>query len=261
MKYNYLKQLLNARTLHQKVRTYGDGDGEGEGGAGGDSPVKTFTQEEVNSLISGEKNKLKTKLTELQNQLQQFKQGGLSPDDRKKLEDQLEATRKTFLTKEQQVKEQAKAKERELTDRLTALEAEAKRWRDSYSNEVIGSSLLKAATSVKDTPPPNPDLIVDLLRSKTTLEELVGSDGSPTGEFAPKVAYQTVNEKGESLTLSLDPVEAVKRMAADTARYGALFGSNQRGGFNSSQHSRQVVTDAASYAELRKTGAHRQIGV
>lgn len=262
MKSHYLTQLMNARLYHNllKRHTYGEGEGEGDDASKGDPPPRTFTQDEVNTLMATEKNKLKGKITELQTQIQQTRDGGLSAEDRKKLEEQLEATRKTFLTKEQQVKEAAKAKESELTNKLTTLEKELEGWKGRYSNEVIGSTLLKAATGVKDTPPPNPDLIVDLLRSKTTLEPVLGSDGSPTGEFAPKVAFQTTDEKGESITLTLSPEDAVKRMAADTARFGALFGTSQRGGFNSVKHGKAVVTDADSYAQLRKTGGHLSIG-
>jgi len=262
MKKYYLHHLLHARrynALLKIIRTYGE-----DPPANDDPPPnnddRKFTQDEVNSLIAGEKNKLKSKITELQTQLNQAKEGGLSVEDRKKLEDQLEATRKTFLTKEQQIKEQVKNEKAELTKKITDLEQKAKGWEERYANAVIGTELLKAATSIKETPPPNPDLIVDLLRSKTTLEPVVGSDGSPTGEYAPKVAFATTDEKGESILLALSPEDAVKRMASDTARYGALFGTNQRGGFNSNRHGKAVVTDAESYAALRKTGAHKSIG-
>lgn len=256
------KIWMQTTAFHKKVRPAfrEDTTNETNKEPSKDPTAKTFTQEQVNTIIANENRKTQSKINLLQEQLTKYQQGGLSAEERKELEGQIEATRQSFLTKEQKAKEEKQRIEKESSEKIKSLEAETKKWKGLYTDTVIDNELRKAASN-SEVKAQNPTIIVDLLKSKTTLEPVIGEDGRPTEALEPKVLFSALNEKGELTQLSISPAEAVKRMASDTANYGSLFGTFQKGGPQLGGPTRAPVIDSQeSYMESRKSGSHLNIG-
>jgi hypothetical protein len=180
-------------------------------------PPKTFTQADLDKALAADKRTHQAQYTKLEKQLQDtLATAKLSTDERAKMEESLEDVRKQLRSKEEQAKLDKKKLEDEYTGKLTAAEQRAaaaeKRWQDS----AIERSLRDAAAAEDAF---NPDILVTVLRSQTKLV-----DDKPTVEF------ETVNDKGEAVTLMLTPLEAIKKLKEDAARFGNLFKSGVVGG-------------------------------
>jgi len=81
----------------------------------------------------------------------------------------------------------------------------------------------------------NNNTVMDVLRPRASLEEIMDEKGKGTGKFRTVVQYATTDsETGEPLTLSLTARAAVERMQAEPARYGNLFKAGLRSGIGSS---------------------------
>lgn len=196
-------------------------DGETPPGTPPADPPKSFTQEDLNKALAAEKRANQAQYQKLETQLQDtLASAKLTSDERAKLEESLEDVRKQMRSKEEQARVEKKRLEDEYSGKVSAAEQRAvaaeKRWQDS----TIERSLRDAAAAEDAF---NPDILVTVLRAKTKL-----IDDKPTVEF------DTVNEKGESVTLLLSPHEAVKKLKDEPAKYGGLFKSGVVGGVGGS---------------------------
>jgi len=184
-------------------------------------PPKMLTQEEFSKALAEDKRKHQAQYQKLESQLQStLESAKLTGEERTKLEESLEDVRKQLRSKEEQARVEKKRLEDEYTGKVSAAEQRAvaaeKRWQDA----TIERSLRDAAAAEDAF---NPDILVTVLRSKTKLVE-----------DKPTVEFDTVNEKGESVTLLLSPLEAVKKLKDEPAKYGGLFKSGVVGGVGGS---------------------------
>lgn len=178
---------------------------------------KTYTQDEFNNALAADKRAHQAQYQKLERQLQStLESAKLTSDERAKLEESLDEVRKQLRSKEEQAKLDRKKLEDEYNGKLTAAEKRAadaeRRWQDTTIERA-----LRDAAAAEDAF--NPDILVTVLRGRTKLTE-----------DKPTVEFDTVNDKGETVTLLLSPAEAVKRLKDDHARYGNLFKSNVVGG-------------------------------
>lgn len=220
-----------------------------------------FTQEDLNRFLAEDRRKnekrFKKQIEDLQSQMINMKENQ-SVEAQQEFETQLESMRQQFLTKEQKLQEKLKQEESARKAEINSLQEDRDIWKGMYAETRITTELQSAATGGK-IKPVNPNVVVDLLIPKTTLEPVIGDDGSPTGELAPKVSMMS-EQDGKPVQLSLSPAEAIERMAADTAKYGSLFASNQSGGLTTGSVSRRSVSSQEDYEAMRASGQHRTIG-
>lgn len=191
-------------------------------------PVKTFTQEQLNTILAEEKRKDKEKNEKFLNELKALKESGLTPEAKQQLEERIKNLEGDVFTKEQlgqQALEKAKADAENLKK---GLESDRDNWKGMYTEQTINNSLISAALTHKAI---NHDQIVPLLRGNTRLVEALDGSGKPTGKLVPEVLFKDTDPKsGAAVELKLTPDQAVKRMRENTAKYGNLFEGTKLGG-------------------------------
>lgn len=181
-------------------------------------PPKTFTQADLDKALAADKRTHQAQYQKLEKQLQDtLATAKLSADERAKMEESLEDVRKQLRTKEEQAKLDKKKLEDEYGGKLTAAEQRAvaaeKKWQDSTIERSI-----KDAAIAEDAF--NADIVVTVLRGQTKLVD-----------DKPMVDFVTVDpDTGETKVLQMSPLEAVKKMKEDAARFGNLFKSGVVGG-------------------------------
>jgi len=243
-----------------------EGDDKSKGGddktKGGDDKTKTFTQEDVNRLLSTNKRELKDQNEKMATELESFRKAkGLSDEERETLDSQIKALRNEKVSVEETLKRDLAKTKQERIDESKKLVEERDTWKSRYTGSTIRNSLIEAATTAKAY---SPSQVVELLYSKTELVEEVDSDGKPSGNYVPKVKMSTTKD-GKEITLTLSPTEALKQMKEDAESYGNLFVTDLKGGFGGSGGAggnkgapagKHIVKkgDQKAYNELRKKG-------
>ena len=275
---NYLQTLMLARTRQcfldpracfsvtlLPVTREDDGAGDaGEGGEGGNGgETKLLPQDEVNKILAKERRKSEAKISAIQDELKKYKEGGLSATERQELEEKLDKARRGLMSAEERAKEDARKRARETEEAIANAKKDAEGWKSRFTHNKVQTDLMRAASS-PDVKAHNPDLLVGILKNNTSVEEELDESGRPNGNFVTKVSFETVNEEGKTVVLSLAPAEAVKRMKDDTAKYGSLFASTQKGGFNGADHGGRRgsinLETQEDYMKARKEGKHKTIG-
>lgn len=243
------------------------GDDTGAGG-GGTPPAqktpasKSFTQDEVNSILARERKTLQTQNQTLVAQLETIQQAAnTTAEQRAELETQIEKLRATFTTDAERAAQQAKKLKDEYDGKLKSTEESAKSWQSRYAKAEIGRAISDAAVAHKAR---RAELIAAVLQPMTQIEETIGEDGKPTGEYAPVVNFEDINAEGKPVVLKLRVNDAVKRMRELPDLYGVLFDSDVAGGAggsapNSSRGKGGKINpmelakqDPAAYAAYRK---------
>jgi len=205
---------------------YDDPPAEGAEGQKKDDPpgkVKTFTQDEVNSLIAKERSKDKDRVNKLMTQLEEVKSSvSLTQQEKEGIEQQLETLRSELLTKEELSARERKKIEAQLSSERDAAIKAGKAWQSRYETATINRSLLDAAVAAEAFAPQQ---IMAILSPTSKVVEQLGSDGKPTGEFSVAVQFEDADKDGKPISLQLTPAEVVKRMKELPERFGNLFKS------------------------------------
>ena len=216
-------------------------------------------QAELNAMMAENRRKLTTQNQELVNQLEQLKQNTrLTQEERDELQTRITQLEEQYMTKEELAKREFSKKDKEFQKQLETLSKQTENWRTLYSSETIDRSLQDAAIEGEAL---RPSQIVDLLRGRTQLVEVVDESGQPTGRYAPIVKFNDVNDEGKNVVLDLHPRDAIKRMKELPDEYGNLFkgtatsGLGETGGASGSKSQpllKEILSDPAKYAEWRK---------
>ena len=247
----HARYLLRARSgLH--YIGYAEGDD-----AGGDDPndKPTISQNKLNQLLAENKRQLQQQNAALVKQLETIKQSAnMTEQQRSELESQIKALKDQYLTVEEKAKQEREALERELKQKEAALTQERDTWRGRYTQATISRSITDAAVAHDAF---NPAQIVALIGPNTSLDQEIDKDGKPTGQLVPITKFVHTDSKGEQVTLSLAPLEAVKKMK-DIEGYQNLFKSQAKGGagaqnYSSAKDQKNPPKDPAAYREWRKT--------
>lgn len=239
------------------------GDDSGAGGAGGgaggkgDDNAPKFTQAQVNKLLAENKRNLQktveTQVKELEN-LRKSK--SLSDKERDQLSTRIEELNNSLLTKEQlTVKEREKLATQHKQER-EMLTGERDFWKNAFHDSTITRSIADEAAGAEAY---STSQIVELLKSKTRLVEVLDEEGKPIpGEFIAKVKLTDTDKEGKPTTLDLTVKEALKRMKDRESDFGNLFKSGVAGGLGDSK-SRTTSKDVdpskmtpAQFREWRK---------
>lgn len=218
--------------------------------------TKTFTQEELNTILAKEKRAFQEERQKLSADLNAFKEKtNMTAQEKQELEARIEELQKATMTKEEIAqREQAKAK-KQYEDNLKALENEATSWKSRYTKETIARSILDEAVRNEAYAP---EQLVELLSVRSKLAPVLDEAGKPTGSFVTKVSFDDVDKDQKPVTLEMTIPETIKRMKEIPNRFGNLFksganngagGSNNGAGFKAGT----VVSDPENYRKNRET--------
>ena len=220
---------------------------------------KTFTPEQVETLLKEEKTKSQVERTKMVKQLEEIQQTStLNEQQRKDLEDQVTALHEASMTTEERAKSALARKEQEYSGKLVTTETERDEWKDKYTQTRINNSLLSAANNNELKPFHSGD-IVNALGNTTYLKERVDDLGKKTGEFDVLVKFDDIDKEGKTTTVEMDPGQVVAKMSKMT-RWSHLFQTSKTPGSGGSVSStgeevdliKLAKTDTKKFLELAK---------
>jgi len=188
------------------------------------------TQAEVNEYVAADRRKTDARYkaqlkAELQKQEATYNSlltnKNLTEQERDSLRASLDDVETQLFSEKEKAAKDKKKLEDSYTAKLTEVEKNAKGWESRYKESSIKRELQEAAVANDAF---NVRQMIDLLRPKTELFEVVDTDGKPTGEYQVLVELE-LSVDGKPTAMKLTPVEAVKKMRED-AGYSNLFKAN-----------------------------------
>jgi hypothetical protein len=199
-----------------------------EGNGTGEDDKPTISQKKLNSLLAEEKRKYQKQIEGQVTQLEELKKAqGLTQQQRDDLQKRIEDLNNSLLSKEELARKERERLGKEHQTALKGVTDERDTWKSRFAVSTINRSIQDEAVRAKAF---NPEQIVDLLATKSTLEEVTDAEGKPTGDFITKIRFSDVDKEGRPITLNLTVPEAVKRMKELPDRFGNLFESGLIGG-------------------------------
>ena len=176
------------------------------------TPNKLFTQDELNKILAEDKRKHQAALAKVEAKLQEtLKSATLSEQDRKTLEENLQAVQGQLRTKEQQAALERKQLEEQYQARVVDIEKKAIFFETLYRDSTIERALQDAAVKNDAF---SPSQIITQVRPWTKMIEIMDEKtGKGTGKYKPVVDMPDVDATtGEQVVMTRTPEEAVKRM-------------------------------------------------
>ena len=218
---------------------------------------KTFTQDQVNTMLADDRRKHVTNTQKAIDELNAIKaKADLSQQERTELEERVGQLQATLLTKD----ELAAKEKKKLEDQL---KTDTEEWKGKYTTlerryntETITRAITDAAVTNEAF---SPKQVVAILKPLTQITEVLDEKGNGTSEFAPRVKLPDTNERGEAVILDLAPPDAVKRMT-EVDEYFNLFkgkGTSGIGGTNNAAAAGEVDVSKMKpqeYMEKRRKG-------
>ncbi len=187
----------------------------------------TFTQAELNHILSEEKKKSKTTTEKQIKELETLKKSQtLSENDKKNLEARIDEMKNTLLTKEEIARKEKERLETTYKEQLTKVTQERDTWQNRYTQSTIDGEIVNQASTAEAF---SPEDLKALLGPNTRIVELNDEEGKGTNKFVPKVKFNDLDAEGKPITLDMTVEQAVKRMK-ELPRYGHLFKSTAAGG-------------------------------
>jgi len=231
----------------------GGGAGGGAGGAGGGADgggagggAKTFTQEQVDSIVGNAKKALMEKNSGLMAEIEALNQKSkLTAAETKRLEDANAELRKANMTVEQLKAEDEKKLRSTFETQITDLTTERDKWKTSFTKSSIERAIVDAAAANDAFVPAQ---VVAILEGKTRLVEDTDDEGKPKGVYTPKVTFEDTDKSGKPVTLELSVADAVKRMT-EMESFLNLFKGKGSGGIGGSNKSGSGKGGKMTHAE------------
>ena len=220
--------------------------------AAGDPPAdkpKTFTQEEMNTVLAAERRKTTKTNTQLAEELNALKaKANLTKDERDDLETRLDALQREHMTKEELAAQNTKKAEVERKKQIEDLQSESSLWKTKYVDQTVRREITDAAVA---TDAYLPAQIVSILRHTADLVPVIGADGKATDKFVTKVKLNSVSEDGDPIVLELTATEALKHMS-EQPEYANLFKAKGSGGFGGTNVGNSTPSDIKKLAQDTK---------
>lgn len=211
-----------------------DNEGGGEGGSpepSGQTPEpsasepsgegKTFTQADVDKIVTGRVKKLKEQLQTTETQYERLlKNQNLSQQERTELQNELEAVQSQLRTREQQAAYEAKKAQEQFKQTLETTTGERDHYKSLFETQTRDNAIMAAAVEHEAY---NPEQFISVLGPRTKIVEELDGNGEKTGRLVPRVEVEVTGEDGTTST-ELRPVsDAVAQMKEDREKYGNLF--------------------------------------
>lgn len=243
-----------------------DGSGTGDQADDKTTPKPKLTdlikehnlQDDLNAMMAENRRKLTQQNSELVKQLEEIKRNAaLTNEQRDELQGRITQLEEQYMTKEELAKREKDKQAKEYESKLQQTVEQSEQWKGLYTSSTIDRALQDAAVVGEAI---RPSVIVDLLRSKTQLTEVM-ENGQPTGRYTPIVKFNDIGENGENVILDLSPEEAIKRMKELPDDYGFLFKGTATSGIGSARRAdgsapaprlQELLKDPEKYAKWRK---------
>ena len=207
-----------------------------------DSAPASFTQEQVDAMITKERESHTATVNELKTLRQT---STFSAEERQRLDAQIAKAENDMLTEKQRAQNEL---DRVANEHKTALNTQTERadmFETLYKDTTIQRTLSDAAVQHKAF---NPSQVVSMLRPNTTMtEEIV--EGKTTGKLIPLTAIQTVVE-GKNVTVKVPPSEAVKLMSEDANSHNLFSPTLKAGGGRTNNGNGGPAHSLAQAAEM-----------
>lgn len=195
---------------------------------GGEVKFDEAQQTKVNALLAEERRKAGETNKKLVADLETLKQSkGLTEQEKGDLQKRIDDLQATYTTKEQQAQTEYQKLQKKYDVDVKAMEEQSKAWRSRHDTRLKTIDLRAAADHYGAI---RSEQVEKLLWDQTVVEEVLGEDGRPTGEFATKVNFIGKDKDGKPVQLKLSPRDAVKAMTDIPDEYGNLFENKARGG-------------------------------
>ena len=222
-KLKYLPSLTPAYAYFEGEGDAGAGDtGAGNGGAG--TTPKTFTQEDVNRLLAENRRNIQKELAEKTAALSDIQNTlNLTAEEKDLLANRVNELNNALLTKEELAKREKQRLQDESKAALERATSEGKFWKTRHDDMLITSALM-GAVAIEGQKAYNPAQIVELFKGKAVIVEDPSSKA-----LSVKVKVALKGADGQVKTLDLDPVEAMKEVAA-MPEYANLFNFDGKSG-------------------------------
>ncbi len=193
---------------------------------------KTYTQDELNKILSEDRHKFKVQHEKTIAELEGFKKSkGLTEKEKDALQVRINELQEQVMTKEQLAETQKRKLESEFKTQVEKEKAEKENWHNRYVQSTIERSILDASVRHEAF---NPEQIQRYLKDETRLVEETDEKGGGTGLFVAKVRFKDTDKENKPVVLDLTADEAVKRMKDLPERFGNLFRANLNGGLGGS---------------------------
>jgi len=215
---------------------------------------KTFTQEQVNTLLATEKRKQEQKNSKRITQLEAIRDSSsLTKEENDSLNQQIEDLSNEYKTEKQLAAENSARTQKKYETDISKLTQDKEEWQNKYTNMVIINDIVSAASGNDAF---ENEQIVAILQPKTRLAEAVDDEGKKTGFLESKVKFTGLDNDGNSVELDISPKDAVKRMT-EMEKYGNLFKGSATGGLGADNKNRGAgglgdMKNTANYMKNRK---------
>lgn len=185
---------------------------------------KTFTQEDVERIVTKRNKAVKQQLAEAEGAYQALlKQTNLTKEQRDDFEAKLENIQKSMRSKEEQLKHEKQKAEEKFTSELQTAKEQAEKYQTLFEQSTIERAIVDAAMQEDGF---SGEQFVSFLGPKAKIVEEVTQDGQPTGRLVPRIDWQIKNDEGETEVVRMAPGEVVKLMREDVSNFGNMFKSN-----------------------------------
>ena len=213
---------------------------------------KTFTQEDLNRILAEDRRKHQTQLKEQAEKLEAvLKNSQLTEQDRKVLQENLEAVKGQLRSAEAAAAKEKQELETAFQSKLVDAEKKSQIWEGLYRESMIQRSLQDAAVKGDAW---QPGQIVTLLKPLTKLVACVDpTTNRPNGQYEVQIEMLDTDPKtGQQVMMNRTPEAAVARMKELPETYGNLFKSGVVSGIGSSSATGGLMPGQGGKIDVRK---------
>ena len=213
---------------------------------------KTFTQDDLNRILAEDRRKHQTQLKEQAEKLEAvLKNSQLTEQDRKVLQENLEAVKGQLRSAEAAAAKEKQELETAFQSKLVDAEKKSQIWEGLYRESMIQRSLQDAAVKGDAW---QPGQIVTLLKPLTKLVACVDpTTNRPNGQYEVQIEMLDTDPKtGQQVMMNRTPEAAVARMKELPETYGNLFKSGVVSGSGSSSATGGLMPGQGGKIDVRK---------
>jgi len=187
---------------------------------------RSFSQRELDTILAKEKRQIQQKHLEETEDI--LKSKGLTEQEREKLAKRKDELEVALMSEKDRARAEREKLEKEYGEKIKVHEEQVKTWQSRFSSATIRRSISDAAVLADAH---DPMQFVDLLESKIRLQEELGEDAQPTGQFEAVIDIHEKDEKtGKTKKHTMSVEKYITEVMAESPRYKNLFDSGRVGG-------------------------------
>ena len=234
---------MSIRQMQRRFRQMeGDGDGGGDGGSGGGGDGsggggsggggdQNFTQEQVNSMMKKEREKIEVKFkAQTQKQLEEINKlrqdKDLTESQRKKLDDRASTLSAELMTEKERAEADKKAAETKHAAELETATEQGTKWQGLYETQMKETDILVAADKHGAY---NVTQLLALVAPLTHVVPVKDDKGEETGKFVTVVKTAMKDKDGKFVEKTTTPDEYIDYLKGQK-EFQNLFVSQRPGG-------------------------------